>query len=150
MSQNQNLGNFGRFVNADVVANTASISGNVTISKITIANVYANGSLGTNGQALTTNGSAVYWSTIVGTNTDATYVWTNNHTFNANVTIGNSTINSIINSTASVMAFGHMNRQTIDYNYTVPGNVNVVVAGPVSVATGYTLTIANGARVAVV
>jgi hypothetical protein len=225
MAQNQNLGNFGRFVEADVVANTASINASVTISKLTVSNVFANGSLGSNGQALTTNGSAVYWSTIVGTNTDAQYVWTNNHTFsnsvvisgnltvsgttttintatldvkdlnitvakgsangsvsdgagltvdganatwvwnnsltswvsNVNITVtgsyisvGNSTINSTVNSTATVSQFGHMNRQTIDYNYTVPSDLNAVIAGPVTVANGFTLTIANGARVAVV
>ena len=68
--------------------------GNLTISAIT-----ANGSLGSSGQALTTNGSNVYWSTIVGTNTAAAYVWSNTHTFNANVTLA-TTASLIANGTS--------------------------------------------------
>ena len=70
--------------------------GNLTISAIT-----ANGSLGSSGQALTTNGSNVYWSTIVGTNTAAAYVWSNTHTFNANVTLA-TTASLIANGTQGI------------------------------------------------
>lgn len=70
--------------------------GNLTISAIT-----ANGSLGSSGQALTTNGSNVYWSTIVGTNTAAAYVWSNTHTFNANVTLA-TTASLIANGTPGI------------------------------------------------
>lgn len=235
MAQNQNLGRFAEFVtvssnNVTLSANIISVGNSsvntaINSSSIAVSSVIANGGLGSNGQALTTNGSAVYWSTIVGTNTDAQYTWTNTHTFSNNVVIsgnltvsgttttvntatldvkdlnitvakgssngtvangagltvdgasatwnwdssltswvsnvnitvtgnyisvGNSTINSTVNSTATVAQFGHMNRQTIDYNYTVPSGLNAVIAGPVTVANGYTLTIADGARVAVV
>jgi hypothetical protein len=51
------------------------------------AGIYANGSLGTSGQVLTSNASSVYWAT-AGVNTASTFSWTNNHTFNANLTIG--------------------------------------------------------------
>jgi hypothetical protein len=51
------------------------------------AGISANSSYGTAGQALTSNGTSVYWSTIVGTNTAASYSWTNTHTFNSNVTL---------------------------------------------------------------
>ena len=51
------------------------------------AGISANNSYGTAGQALTTNGTSVYWSTIVGTNTAASYSWTNTHTFSSNVTL---------------------------------------------------------------
>ena len=46
-----------------VVINTTSFSfsGNLTIN--TTAGIIANGSIGTSGQLLTSNGSSVYWST---------------------------------------------------------------------------------------
>lgn len=64
---------------------------NFTVSDtLKVKKVSANNSLGTNGQVLTTNGSATYWSTPVAevvVNTAAQYVWTNTHIFNANVTV---------------------------------------------------------------
>lgn len=81
MAQNQTLSNFGQYIAVNTSGNT------VTFNTTAVLNgVSANGSYGTAGQALTTNGTAVYWSTIVGTNTSAQYVWTNAHTFQANVT----------------------------------------------------------------
>lgn len=76
-------------VNGSTISVGSSITANS--SKLVIGTavaVQANGGLGTSGQALTSNGTGVYWSTIVGTNTAASYTWTNTHTFNANVTIG--------------------------------------------------------------
>jgi hypothetical protein len=61
----------------------------------------ANGTTGTAGQALLSNGSSTYWSTLAAlvTNTAAQYVWTNTHTFSANVSfsdeIGLATNNSL-------------------------------------------------------
>lgn len=62
-----------------------TFSANLIVS--TTAGISANGGYGTTGQALTTNGTSVYWSTIVGTNAAASYSWTNTHTFNSNVTL---------------------------------------------------------------
>ena len=68
----------GGFTNGQSISvNNFVITGSVT----------ANSSNGTAGQALTTNGTSVYWSTIVGTNTAASYSWTNTHTFSSNVTL---------------------------------------------------------------
>lgn len=53
--------------------------------------ISANGTYGSDGQVLTSNGSTVYWATAAGgggsVNTAAQYTWTNNHTFSANVTV---------------------------------------------------------------
>jgi hypothetical protein len=80
--------------NKDIQANTVNAVsvtvGNVTVnssifkipSTITLE---ANGSVGTSGQLLTSNGSTVYWSTVPGVNTNATYTWSNSATFNGNV-----------------------------------------------------------------
>jgi hypothetical protein len=54
---------------------------------------YANNSLGSSGQVLTSNGSSVYWSTVAaGVNTAAQFSWTNTHNFAANVTFNNSSV----------------------------------------------------------
>jgi len=81
-----------------IYANTLSSNLSVLVPTVFNTNVYvnnlvANGSLGTNSQVLTSNGSQVYWSspaTPTGTNVNATFAWTNTHSFAANVTFGNN------------------------------------------------------------
>lgn len=71
-----------------------------TISVVNSVGVIANGGLGTAGQALTTNGTGVYWSTIVGTNTDASYTWTNTHTFSNTITFNGALRANTINASS--------------------------------------------------
>ena len=74
--------------------NTHTFNANLTIaatSELIIANgagIEANGTLGTAGQVLTSNSTGVYWSTVSGggsVNTAEQYVWTNTHTWQANI-----------------------------------------------------------------
>jgi len=76
---------------------------------MSIFGIYANNSLGGSGQLLTSDGSSVYWSSpgAASINTAAQYTWTNTHTFQANVAftgtniyVGNSSVNTTINSTS--------------------------------------------------
>ena len=81
-------------------ASYVNTSGSYTISGVhthnanlvigSTAGIVANGSLGTSGQVLHSNGTSIYWDTDdpggAGVNTAAEYVWTNNHVFNANIT----------------------------------------------------------------
>jgi hypothetical protein len=108
--------------------------------------VSANGGFGSNGQALTSNGSAVYWSTIVGTNTAAQYTWTNNHTFSANVAL-NGFVNSPIKMSSSPFIEMTVN---ISSNYTVSNNYNALTAGPVTIDSGVTVTVPTGSTWTVV
>lgn len=87
--------------NKDIYANTANIVsvsvGNLTVNSsiFKIPNTVtleANGSVGTAGQLLTSNGSTVYWSTVPGVNTNASYTWSNSATFNGNVVFAANTI----------------------------------------------------------
>jgi hypothetical protein len=65
---------------------------------------YANNSLGTAGQVLTSNGTSVYWAAAgAGVNTAAQFTWTNTHIFNANVTVNSTFV--VANSTANVATF---------------------------------------------
>jgi hypothetical protein len=80
--------------NSLIITGEATVSGNLNINSTSdivfnaAAGISANGSLGTAGQALTTNGTAVYWATVAaGTNVAAQYTWTNTNIFQANVTV---------------------------------------------------------------
>jgi len=68
----------------------------------------------------------------------------------SSITIGNSTINSSINSTASFATFAHMNPNSMSYDYTTTAGLNAVIAGPFTVNTGFTMTITTGSRVVIV
>ena len=63
----------------------------------------ANGSFGTAGQVLTTNGSGVYWNSVSGggsVNTAAQYAWTNTQSFAANLTITANAVGLTTNTSA--------------------------------------------------
>lgn len=89
----------GNYQYTDFATNTMFQVGNNTSSTVNFrididgtvnffGAISANGSKGSNGQVLTSNGSGVYWKSDFdfATNTAAQYVWTNTHTFNSNVT----------------------------------------------------------------
>lgn len=88
-------------INGTFTANNLIISGNATLKAI-----IANNSLGTSGQVITTNGSAIYWSSLsqIGINQDLQYTWTNNHYFGANVSVGNSSVNVAVTSSGITLA----------------------------------------------
>jgi hypothetical protein len=103
-----------------------TLSGNLnfTGANITFSNttgIRANGAFGSAGQALTTNGSAVYWSTIVGTNTAAQYTWSNTQTFQNTITFSTSILANTINATS--MKLGNT---TITANQITLNGSNVV------------------------
>ena len=63
----------------------------------------ANGSNGTAGQVLTSNGIGAYWSSVSGggsVNTAAQYTWTNTQTFSANITFSSYIFANSINATS--------------------------------------------------
>ena len=61
----------------------------------------ANGTAGTAGQVLTSNGTATYWSTVTATvSTSAQYTWSNLHTFQANVSFTGNGIGITTNTGA--------------------------------------------------
>jgi hypothetical protein len=108
------------------VTGTANVSGNVVIggmltvgANLNVSNtaelvfaanagIVANGSLGTAGQALFSNGTSIYWDTVAaGVNVAAQFSWTNTHSFAANLTIG-STSELIIANGAGIIANGSL------------------------------------------
>ena len=83
----------------------------INSSSFSIANtvaVTANGSTGTSGQVLTSNGTGVYWSTVSSgsVNTAAQYSWTNTHSFASNVTFTSATASGNATSGAVILSGG--------------------------------------------
>ena len=93
---------------------------------ITIANVSANGTTGTSGQYLTSDGTKAYWSTpgAVSVNVAAQYAWTNTQSFSNTITFTGSILANTINATS----------YTVGSNV-VANNTGVYVAGIVNSAT---------------
>lgn len=100
-----------RTVGNTIVANSTQIALNSNVVIDTAASLTANGTTGTAGQYLLSNGTGVYWATVAaGVNTAAAYVWTNTHTFsnsvtfNANVALANGVIaNGSLGTTGQVL-----------------------------------------------
>ena len=71
------------------------------------APVSASGSTGSSGQYLTSNGTATYWSSpgVASVNANAQWVWSNTHTFQANVSFTGNNI-SFVSNTGSVFFNG--------------------------------------------
>lgn len=108
-----------------------NVSGNLTINAI-----IANGSIGSSGQVLTTNGSSTYWASISSNatvNTAAQYNWTNTHTFNANVTLNGIIANGSVGTADQTLfsngstTFWANNNATI--GYTIDGGGSVITTG---------------------
>lgn len=122
--------------NKDIYANTANIVsvsvGNLVVNSsiFKIPNTItleANGSVGTAGQLLTSNGSTVYWSTVPGVNTNATYSWSNSATFNGNVVFAANTVTN-----TNLYALGPVyvsNISSFAANITIANTASVNVAG---------------------
>lgn len=70
--------NVGQTLTANVVSvGNSSVNTIINSSSITVKTVVANGSIGSSGQVLASNGTATYWSTpIMGSNATATYATT--------------------------------------------------------------------------
>jgi hypothetical protein len=57
---------------------------------------------------------------------------------------GNATI------TGSAQALVHYNSNTISSNLTIPANTNAMLAGPITIASGVTVTVSSGSGLAIV
>ena len=95
------------WTNAHTFSNTVKITGGLTVN----SSFTANGSLGTAGQVLLSAGSGnVYWGSATTTvNVNATYAWTNAHTFSNTVSIsGGLTVNSSFTANGSLGTAGQV------------------------------------------
>ena len=109
---------------------------------------------GTNGQVLTTNGAGTLSfadaSTVAALN-DLTDVSTSGIT-NGQTIVYNSGTSSFEPGTAggNTAVVGWENQVTVAENYTITSGNNMVSAGPITIDTGYTVTVPTGSRWVVV
>ena len=109
--------------NQALVANSTSGINNIITANLTISGfLTANGSLGTSGQVLSSNSTGgVYWAPAgAAVNTSAQYVWSNLHTFQANLHTGNSTVNTQVSN--AVIVINDSNTFTINSSSVSFGN----------------------------
>lgn len=105
------------------------ITGNLTVKAI-----IANSSLGTAGQVLTTNSTGVYWSTVAG-GSGSVYLKG-----------GSATVGTLATEGQNLF---RVNGNTLNYNTTFAAGENAHATGPITVASGITLTVDSGARVSI-
>lgn len=81
-------------INSTMSFGNSSVNVSINSTSVVISpstSLSANGTIGSSGQVLTSNGTTVYWAAAAaGVNTAAQYTWTNTHLFNANVTVNAS------------------------------------------------------------
>jgi hypothetical protein len=101
----------GKLTNPNVLSiGNTTVNTQINSTTITVASINANGSIGNPGDFLASDGSNVYWVSIpAGSFSNGiSYTWSSVQTFNSNIviseaatlSIGNSTVNVSINSTA--------------------------------------------------
>jgi hypothetical protein len=98
-----------------------------------IVGLRANSSFGTTGQVLTSNGSVAYWADAASGGGGYYY--------------GD---NGAVGDAGNKVNIFRVNANTLNANVTFAAGENGSAAGPVTVASGVTLTIQSGARVAIV
>lgn len=153
--------------NQALVANSLGYLDSIKVDNLIPNQITANGSIGTAGQVLVSNGTTVYWGTgTSGTNTEIQFndsgvanaspgftfdkstntvsvsnsvaVGSNVKLTTAVLSIGNSTVNSVINSTSITTG-------TLNGTFNVSPTVTVSLSGDVSGSASATLTnLANG------
>jgi hypothetical protein len=132
--------------NQALVANSTSGIDKIIVANAVITSIYANGSVGTSGQVLTSNSTGgVYWlaSGALGVNTDAQYTFTNTITFSNTVTF-NSTISGSINGSANAaMYLNGKTESNLNVNNALTSNNASYLGG--TIASSYaTKTYADG------
>ena len=111
----------------------------VNATSITIANtiaLVANGSNGTAGQVLSSNGTATYWSSpgAASVNVAAQYTWTNTQTFSNTITFGtNILVGTSVNAASyTVGAIFVANTITLNANGLIANSTGAYVSGLVN------------------
>ena len=149
---------------SDISVGNSAVNTTINSTAISVKSIVANGSVGSANQVLSSNGSGIYWTnpsggSVAGSNTqiqfndsgaaNATAGFTFDKTSNT-LSVGNTTVNTTANSASVLPGIMYHNYQTINIDYTVANNYSASMVGPVTVATGKTLTINSGARFVVI
>lgn len=115
----------------------------VSTNNVTTRTVTANGSVGTNGQILISNGTGVYWGGIDFAQGSFTTLGANTLTANT-TTLGNTTINGWLNATSSAAVGGTM---AVTGNSTFSDRITVTNLAQLSGGANTTALVATSATV---
>lgn len=124
------------------VTGTANVSGDVTLMStvtlpgtLVVSTISANGTVGSNGQALISDGTAVYWGNVATGGSAGGYYKGNAGTVGDVGNLGN---------------LYRVNSNTQSNNITIASGENALTVGPMVIATGYNLTISEGGRAVII
>ena len=149
---------------SDINIGNSAVNTSINSTSVSVKSIIANGSVGSATQVLSSNGTGIYWTSpnagsVGGSNTqiqfndsgsaNATAGFTFDKTSNT-LSVGNTTVNTTANSASVLPGIMYHNYQTINTDYTIANNYSASMVGPVTVATGRTLTINSGARFVVI
>lgn len=98
----------------------------------TTVGLQANGSIGSANQALFSNGTTVYWANVVG---------------GAGYYKGNQGTAGSVSNANNIF---RINANTLSNNVTFDAGENATATGPLTVAVGFTITVSDGATVAII
>ena len=129
-----------------------SVNTQINSTSVSLRSLRANGSFGTSGQVLTTNGTGVYWSTVSGGggggsfSNGIAYIWSDIQTFEANVivsnsvlSVGNSSVNVTTNTTHIIVGNSSVNVSINSTAFSGTAN-NATNLGGISAASYQTTT----------
>lgn len=145
---------FSIFANSDTSALGFGVPVNFSGANINIgtSTLFANGTAGVAGQVLTSDGTKAYWTAVSGsgsTNVNAQYVWSNLHTFSANVSFTGNGIGIATNTGAIYLGgiadanwkIGRNTGVTTKWRYT-NNTIDIVTAN--SNLEGFTIGLVSG------
>ena len=137
------------------ISTNLNVSGNTVIGKLV-----ANGSLGTSGYALKSNGSTVYWDAVGAAITNdtltssdvypaflgatsgiATTLFTSNAKLLYKPSTGELKASELVASNGLIV-----NKNSITSNYTIESGYNAMSVGPITVSGGVAVTVTSGQR----
>lgn len=75
---------------------------------------------------------------------------TGNITSGGTVTAVNASLSGTLTTTSTAQALVYYNANTISANLTIPTNTNAMMSGPLTIASGVTVTVSSGGALAVV
>lgn len=120
------VGNFG--IGNATPSHKLRVEGDISL----LSGVHANGSFGTSGQVLTTNGTVAYWASASG---------------GGYYKGGSAAVGTLA---AGGQNLFRVNANTLNFNTTIVAGENASATGPITVASGITLTVESGGRVSIV
>ena len=141
---NSNTGSFGSTTSIPVI----TVNGKGLITAVSTATISALPSqTGNSGKYLTTDGSAASWATVnfspAGSTTQVQYNNAGSFGASSSFTYGSSTLTAPVMSASNGLV---LNSATVSASYSIASGSNAMSVGPITVASGQSVTVPSGGR----